>query len=147
MWAWPERWVWPEGAWPRGHVTALDQSEFRSQNYPNPTTTTTGCVNRSLTSTGCCDNQPYLCFSTKTQINSKANVFNAPMHVNVTVYIDTYFIVCGIVASVDTNYVVGLLTDSDRSAQTSVTASYLLPHNVFGSTGNRLFFILLYGHI
>jgi len=28
----PERWAWPEGAWPRGHVTALDQSEFMSFN-------------------------------------------------------------------------------------------------------------------
>jgi len=24
----PKQWAWPEGAWPGGHVTGLDQSEF-----------------------------------------------------------------------------------------------------------------------
>jgi len=38
QWAWPERWAWPnpnpkqwawpEGAWPGGHVTAVDQSKI-----------------------------------------------------------------------------------------------------------------------
>ena len=27
MWTWHEKWTWPEGAWPRGHVTALNQSQ------------------------------------------------------------------------------------------------------------------------
>jgi len=34
----PMQWAWPEGAWPGGHVTALDQSNFRIQNPPNYTT-------------------------------------------------------------------------------------------------------------
>ena len=28
----PKQWAWPERAWPGGHVTALDQSNFRIQN-------------------------------------------------------------------------------------------------------------------
>jgi len=34
----PKQWAWPEGAWPGGHVTALDQSKFCIQNSPNYTT-------------------------------------------------------------------------------------------------------------